>query len=357
MIRMPSWSNPRWHSYFCTMKYQVGDIVLILHSNEEGQVVDIINDKMMMVQVRDVTFPVYMDQVDFPYFKRFSEKKMFPAKKEKKYVDDVRKEKKTVENRVVDGVWFTILPVMETDEFGDEVVDELKLHLVNRTETPYKFIYRLHFFGKPDFELKNQVNPFEDFYLHDIPFSDLNDSPAFEFEFSLLQPDKKKAEFYEASMKLKPKQLFAKIEDIRKKNQATFSHKLFDKYPDRAFEDTLELGRLAAKGFKVYDAKQARQHLEPARSVVDLHIEKLADDWKQLGNYEIISLQLKTFDKFYDLALAHHLPSMIVIHGVGEGRLRDEIHDILRLKREVKSFVNQYDPRFGYGATEIFFQY
>ena len=34
-----------------------------------------------------------MDQIDFPYFKRFSEKKMFPAKKEKKYVDDVRKEK------------------------------------------------------------------------------------------------------------------------------------------------------------------------------------------------------------------------------------------------------------------------
>jgi dsDNA-specific endonuclease/ATPase MutS2 len=46
-----------------------------------------------------------------------------------------------------------------------------------------------------------------------------------------------------------------------------------------------------------------------------------------------------------------------VIHGIGEGKLRDEIHDILRLKKEVKSFVNQYDPRFGYGATEIFFQY
>jgi hypothetical protein len=23
----------------------------------------------------------------------------------------------------------------------------------------------------------------------------------------------------------------------------------------------------------------------------------------------------------------------------------------------VKSFVNRYDPRYGYGATEIFFQY
>lgn len=338
------------------MKYQVGDTVLIIHSNEEGKVVDIINDKMMMVEVRGVTFPVYMDQVDFPYFKRFSEKKIVPTKKEKKFVDDVRKEKITGP-RVADGVWLTILPVMDMDEFGDEVVEELKLHLVNRTETPYQFTYKLNFFGKPDFELKNQVNPFEDFYLHDIAFEDLNDNPSFDFIFSLLKPDKNKAEYYEASMRLKPKQLFAKIEAIRQKNEATFSHRLFETYPPRPYDDTVELGKLAARGYKVYDAKRVREHLEPARSVIDLHIEKLSNDWKSLDNYQIVDLQLKTFEKYYELALAHHQPSLIVIHGVGEGRLRDEIHDILRLKKEVKSFINQYDPRFGYGATEIFFQY
>ena len=42
------------------MKYQVGDIVLILHSNEEAKVVDIINNKMLMVETKGVTYPVYM---------------------------------------------------------------------------------------------------------------------------------------------------------------------------------------------------------------------------------------------------------------------------------------------------------
>src|SRR5258705_9266990 len=339
------------------MKYQVGDIVLMLHSNEEGRIVDIMNDKMLMIDVEGVKFPVYMDQVDFPYFKRFSEKKMFPVKKEKQFVDDVRKEKPAKEARVEDGVWLTILPVMITDEFGDEIADQLKLHLANRTETAYQFIYKQHFFGKPDFELRNTISPFENFYLHDIAMADLNDSPSFDFEFSLLHPDKKKADHFETIVRLKPKQLFAKIKKLQEKDQATFSQLLFEKYPEQVIEDKVELSDAVKYKHRVYDATKGKQHMEPARSVIDLHIEKLTDDWKHLINYEMISLQLKAFEKYFDLAVAHHQHSLIVIHGVGEGKLRDEIHDILRLKKEVKSFVNQYHYRFGYGATEIYFTY
>ena len=69
------------------MKYQVGDKILVLHSQEEGEVVDLINDKMVMIEVDNIRFPVYMDQIDFPYFKRFTEKRSFDkneGKKEKK---------------------------------------------------------------------------------------------------------------------------------------------------------------------------------------------------------------------------------------------------------------------------------
>ena len=45
---------------------------------------------MVMVDVRGVKFPAYIDQLDFPYFKKFSENKLFPKKKDKKYIDDVR---------------------------------------------------------------------------------------------------------------------------------------------------------------------------------------------------------------------------------------------------------------------------
>ena len=302
------------------MKFQVGDKVLILHSDEEGEVVDIINTKMVMVDVRGVKFPAYIDQLDFPYYKKFSEKKLFPDKKEKKYIDDVKKEKEGAP-KISDGVWITFLPVMETDEFGDEVMEELKLHLINRTETAYKFVYKLNYFGETDFDLKNEILPFQDFYLHDIPFEDLNDSPTFEFDFSLLQPHKNKADHYEASLRLKPKQLFTRIEETRLKGQATFSHRLFESYPDKVIEEKVEPGIHALKANKAYDASKARQYMEPARSVVDLHIEKITDDWQGLSNHEILTLQLKAFEKYYDLAVAHMQPSLIVVHGLGTGQV------------------------------------
>ena len=338
------------------MKFEIGDIVRVLHSDEEGEVIDIINDKMVMLNVSGVQFPVYNDQIEYPYFKKFSEKKIFPPKKDKQYIDDLKKEKSSNEKKVSDGMWLSFLPVIDTDEFGDDVVDNLKVHLVNRTEVAYTFDYKLAFFGKPEFELKNTIQPFENFYIHDVLFEDLNDSPFFEFEFSLLKPDNKKAEICTASLKLKPRQLFIKIEEIRTRNEASFSYRLFDIYPDKVKEEKMDTGHLNSKQH-VYDASKGRQFMEAPKSVVDLHIEKLTDNWQGMSNLQILTIQLKTFEKYYDLAIAHLQPSLIVIHGVGSGRLRDDIHELLKHRKEVKTFLNQYDPRFGYGATEIFFEY
>jgi len=342
------------------MKFEVGDKVVVNQTNEEGEVIDIINDKMVMVEVRGVKFPAYVDQLDFPYFKRFTEKKLFQPKKEKKFIDDVPREKKKITQRVVDGVWLTFIPITVNDEFGDDIVTELKVHLVNRTELDYKFTYKLSYLGNEDFELVNSIRAFEDFYLHDVPFENLNDNPVFGFEFSLVTPLKLKADYFEATIKLKPKQVFTRIEEVRQKGEATFSYKLFDEYPPRPYEDKpagLDLASLAKAGFKIYDASKVRQNLEQAKSELDLHIEALTPAWESMSNLEILDLQLKTFEKYFDLAVAHHLPWMIVIHGVGTGKLRDEIHDVLKLRKEVKSFANRYHPAYGYGATEIYFGY
>lgn len=336
------------------MKYQLGDIVLLLHSQEEGEVVEIMSDEMLLVDVNGVQFPVYMDQIDFPYFKRFSEKKNVFSKKDKIYIDNLKKEEVTKKYHVHSGVWLSFLPVFDKDIFDDDVVEKFKIYLLNQTNEPYQFLYQIKFKGAPEFHLTNIVLSFNEFYLHDIPFEEMNDAPKFEFDFTLSYPNKKKALHFETSFKIKAKQLFQKIEEMKFKNEPTFSFLLFENYPDKTEEIIPDYQNSHGQ---LYEISKTKQMLGPARSVVDLHIEKLTDNWKGLSNFEILTIQLKHFEKYYNLAVAHRQPNLIVIHGIGTGKLRNEIHEILKRKKEVRTFANQYHHDFGFGATEIFFQY
>ncbi len=337
------------------MKYQVGDKIIVLHSDEEGEVIDILNDKMVLIEVRGVKFPAYMDQIDFPYYKMFTQKKV--VEKKKIHVDNLKKEKQPVKKKTGEGVWLNFIPVYDKDIFDDDVVEKLKVYLVNHNEEEYAFTYNLVFTNESHFELKNSIRGLSDFYLHDIMFEDLSDSPRFDFEFSLVNEQKKKAPYFESSFKLKGKQFFKRIEEIQEKNEPSFSYELFKVYPDKVEEEKPDLSKLGNAGYRIYDASKVKENLPPARSVVDLHIEKLTDHWENLSSYDILTMQLGEFEKYYELAVLHRQPQLIIIHGMGEGKLREEIHERLRLKREVKSFINQYHHLYGYGATEIYFQY
>ena len=342
------------------MKYQVGDEILVLLSNEEGRIIEIMNDKMVMIEVRGVKFPAYMDQIDFPYFKRFTEKKLVPSKAapQKIYLDQIPKEKiQKNDSKEDEGVWLNLVPKFNLDDFNDEVVESLKIFISNRTRVGYEFDYEQLFSGQSDFELKSSIPPHTDFYVHDIPFAAVNDSLSFFIDFALIEPHKKKADHFETNIKIKPKQLFQRIEALKDDTATTIKYPLFETYPDKEEDNRIPMDILRNAGYKVYDASKIKQNIQAARSVVDLHIEKLIDRHSHLNNSEIIQIQLEAFEKWFELAQFNQLPSMIIIHGVGKGKLKSEIHDLLKVKKGVKSFVNQYSDFYGYGATEVFFEY
>lgn len=335
------------------MKYQTGDKIIVLHTGEEGIVVDIMNDKMLLIESNGITYPVYMDQVDFPYYKMFTGKKT--ATNPKIYVDNIKKEKHRAVETHTPAMLLSFVPVYNKDVFDENIVERLKLYLVNYTLTACNFKYDCVIDNLSIFGLNNSIEPAKDFYLHDISFENLNDNPVFEFEFTLKDPDKKKAPYFETSLKIKAKQLFKKIETMQANNDASFSYALFSEYPNKNEEEKVDIRTTKNAAYKIYDVSLVRQQIEAPRSVIDIHIERLTDNWRKLSNLEILTMQLKEFEKYYDLAVFHHLPKFTVIHGIGEGKLKNEIHSILRMKPEVKSFVNQYHPNYGYGATEVYF--
>ncbi len=337
------------------MKYEIGDNIIIKLTNEEGKVVELLNEKMVMIEVKGVKFPAYMDQIDFPYFNLFSKKKIVEPTVVKKYIDDVKREKPQPVKKVNTGVWINMIPVLSTDEFGDDIIEFFKIYLINETENLLEFKYDLILQGNSVFELKNELLPFHDFYVHDVAIEDFSDSPKFNFVFGLKNKDKKKADYFETHYKVKGKQVFQQLNLMKEKGEASIRHKLFDQYPEAVIVEKFDMSKLSNSGMKVLDAKSFKNNLPTARTVVDIHIEKLVHDHAHLSNAEILAIQMKEFEKWYEIAVMQNQAFFIVVHGVGNGVLRNEIHEFLKYKKEVKSFINQYHPSFGFGATEIKF--
>lgn len=85
---------------------------------------------------------------------------------------------------------------------------------------------------------------------------------------------------------------------------------------------------------------------------IDLHIEELIESHRGMTNAEILKHQMTEFKAFYNKALRHRISKLIVIHGVGEGVLKDEIRLFLARKEHIEFFDASYQE-YGKGATEI----
>ncbi len=86
---------------------------------------------------------------------------------------------------------------------------------------------------------------------------------------------------------------------------------------------------------------------------IDLHIEELIDSHRGMSNGEILSVQMANFKRELNAAIHRKAKKMIVIHGVGEGTLKSEIHMELYNHYPNMEFHDANYRKYGYGATEI----
>jgi hypothetical protein len=91
--------------------------------------------------------------------------------------------------------------------------------------------------------------------------------------------------------------------------------------------------------------------LSGVNSIVDLHIESLIEYPEGYSNSELIRIQLNHFRSELDKAMVAKMHSIVFIHGVGNGKLKDAIIS------ELKELNFKYRPadfsKYGIGATEV----
>lgn len=247
------------------MKFQEGDKIVVLATGEKGEVVEWINKKMLTIRVDGIDFPVYADQVDFPYYDEFSKPKEIMPKKSAVGTVLPSREKKPEKIIEKDGVWLSFFPVLDKDVFDDDLISHFKIYLLNHTDEALECSLSVFLGPTKDIELKSVVRALDELYLIDLPLEKLSDHPKFSFEFKLTDKQANKASSFIIDYKPKAKQIFKLATEIIQQQQASFKHKLFEHYPLKGDEilkenpqnneepeyDGFDLKKLMLAGFKV----------------------------------------------------------------------------------------------------------
>lgn len=117
----------------------------------------------------------------------------------------------------------------------------------------------------------------------------------------------------------------------------------------------VDLARLRSiKEFKSQsrNSKSSKEYLKSLEKTVDLHIEELVDKTNGMSNFEMLNIQLERFNAELDAAITKNMKKIIFIHGVGNGRLKQEILSILKTTHGITYQDASYKD-FGYGATQV----
>ncbi|HRO43545.1 MAG TPA: Smr/MutS family protein [Flavipsychrobacter sp.] len=335
------------------MKFSAGDKIIIKRTGEEGIVTGFIGKDMLEVDVNGTQFPVYADEVDHPYLKWFTERNS--QKKKAASLPEqlpVEKEKHRAK-RLPKGIYLSFIPVFKANDLED-IVEQLKIYLINETPTNIRFGYEVKFFNQSDFQLEGALHAFGHVYLHGIDYGDMNDQPRFHWQ--LIDAGNSEHKTEDGVVRIKPSKLFEHINTLLLKNEPSFSYLLIEDFVLKPKENATK--KLQPPQRLVNSARPPKitSFTELPRYELDLHAEQLISDYKKLSSAEIMNIQLQTLQRYLLLAIIHRQDRMVIIHGIGTGVLKDAVHKMLKEMADVKSFRNEYMGKYGFGATLVIFK-
>ena len=90
--------------------------------------------------------------------------------------------------------------------------------------------------------------------------------------------------------------------------------------------------------------------------VIDLHLPSRITESPNFEPKQALQIQLDIFEAELDIALVNGETELVVIHGIGSGVLKKEVHKLAKKYPHVLTCVNEYNPLYGFGSTKITFK-
>lgn len=313
---------------------------------EEGVVTRLNGAEMVYVQLSDMEIPVYCTDITKSIPKDTAAEKLEQKEAiQQSYTDRHLALKKD------SGLFISFEPVK--DHTGETT--RFKVSLVNDSSFSISFRYRFFLSGNIYFQLDKVVPPYQVFLLHEIIYDALNDTPEVDVHVRDVMNEVMKGDL---SQKIKPQNFFNKLNTMPLRGGEAYNYKittvaLQKTVPKKEVKQKVAFDLSLLKEMMMDSTPNKDNEVTAAPGEIDLHIEKLAHDHATMDNAEMLHLQLAKFQQSLDRAIASGRDRFYVIHGNGTGKLKKEIHRLLRSYKEVKSFNNDYHPRYSHGATEV----
>lgn len=345
------------------MLFSVGTRVKFLHTKDEGVVTALLDNDMVSVLLDedDIEIPAFVDDLiryeDFIDQHPSVKAKIVPGKKDKEVKPPERPPIETQYNILKSvGIQLAFDPVMNKE--GN--AEKYEIYLINDTKGDTLFKLTLTLKGRIILNKNGKLGRISVFYLGDLLFDQLNDSPVFDVECWRIKTDGTGPRLHK-TLKIKPKQFFKRVKTAPLLNKKVHLFKVFDQLKPTSEKKGEDLRAYTQKNtaparlWQNLHERMPHEVMDYASFVpeIDLHIEKLVENHQKMDASQILHIQLQHFERFIDKAIHLGAKRVFIIHGLGKGRLRDAIATQLIRMEAVKSFKNEFHHRYGFGATEV----
>lgn len=243
------------------------------------------------------------------------------------------------------------------------ITSHYDIYLINDTRYDALFTLTIDLAGMTPKTINGKIENVSYINLGEMKFNQLNDTPIIDIDIWQLTTVGTGYKMSK-SLKIKPKQFFKNIKTVPLLDKQMHWYQLFENFDKEEKTDTEDLKSYTQKNArKPKREKSNYQRYSGANpnefasfnNELDLHIENLIDGYSKMSNAEILRVQLSHFDSFLEKALKIGVSRIFVIHGLGKGKLKNEIATRLIKHPHVKTFKNEYHSKYGFGATEVIF--
>ena len=342
------------------MMFAKGTKVRLKHTGEERAILSSLGDGMFKIKLLS-GYEIPVHEGDLENLAIFVKKPALPQKKSQ-VVSSTPRTQYTILKSV--GIQVAFEPIYDSNG----MVKQFLVHLINDTRSDFAFDFELSFYDNPPVQAEDLLKATSTVQLGRMYYDQLNDAPEIDIVGSEISTAGAGAELHK-KLKIKPKVFFSKVVTAPLLNRPVHLFLLFG-----IEELTKDENAQKNKGndLKSYAKQHAPKKSKPKTQnrffgfndvtefanfelELDLHIENLTSNARKMNNGEILRTQMRAFENYIGQAVNLGVERVFIIHGVGKGKLKNVISESLKKNRSIKSFKNEFHPKYGWGATEVIF--